>query len=177
MNTLSTRVKLLGSVVVMSVILWFGGSVVRMAIGYDLFIPGTLNLKHFLTPSEINYSIRVFALTGFYTAVCYGVAWLSVLLLLIMVSKKLKENGWLFMALILFLLASPIELYQIQFDIKLIQFTQNNEFRTLLGSSQFFEIFMQKFTPKLSGLGFVSILANGIAILFCIWQPLKKVNK
>lgn len=177
MNTLSTGVKLLTSIVVVSVILWFGGSVVRMAIGYDLFIPGTLDLKPFLTPSEINYSIRVFTLTGFYTAICYVVAWISIVVLLIMLKKQLKEHGWLFMAFILFLLGSPIELYQIQLDIKLILFTQNTDFRSLLGSPEFFQMFMQKFTPKLSGLGFVSMMANGIAILYCVWQPLKRGNK
>jgi hypothetical protein len=174
MNTLSFGVKLLASIVVLSIVLWFGGTVVRVAIGYDVFVPGTLLLKPFLTPTEVNYSIRIFTLAGFYTAVCYIIGWISSIMLMFMLRKKMKANGWLFMAFILFFLASPIELYQIQFDVKLILFTQNLDFRTLLQSSEFFEMFMQKFTPRLSGLGFVSIIANGIALLYCIWQPLKK---
>ncbi|MBI3259807.1 MAG: hypothetical protein HYZ54_10090 [Ignavibacteriae bacterium] len=174
MNTLSTGVKFLMSIVVLCAVLWFGGSVVRMAIGYDLFIPGTLSIKPFLSPSEINYSIRIFSLAGFYTAVCYAITWLSSVILIIAIRKKLKANGWLFMAFVLFFLASPIELYQMQLDIKLLLFTQNYDFRSLLDSQQFFELFMQKFTPKLSGLGFASIFANGIAFLYCIWQPLKR---
>ncbi len=177
MNTLSTGVKLLMSIVVLCAVLWFGGSVVRMAIGYDLFTPGTLSTKSFLTPSEINYSIRIFTLAGFYTAVCYAVTWFTSALLMIVLRKRLKENGWLFMAFALFFLASPIELYQMQLDVKLLLFTQDYNFRSLLESTQFFELFMQKFTPKLSGLGFASVFANGIAMLYCLWQPLKKVKQ
>lgn len=173
MNTFSIGVKFLVSIVVVCAVLWFGGSVVRMAIGYDLFLPGTLNLKPFLTPSEVNYSIRVFSLAGFYTAVCYAITWVSSAVLMIILRKKLKANGWLFMAFILFFIASPIEIYQMLFDIKLIQFTQYLDFRSLLENKQFYEVFMQKFTPKLSGMGFVSMLANGIALLYCVWQPLK----
>jgi hypothetical protein len=40
-----------------SATLWFGGGLVRTAIGFDVFLPGTLDIKPFLTQEQINYSI------------------------------------------------------------------------------------------------------------------------
>lgn len=174
MKDLSTGAKSIASLVAVCIILWFGGSIIRFAIAFDVFLPGTLTLKPFLSPIEVNATIRLFAITGFYTAACYAITWLFSILLIILLKGKLKDNGWLFMAFVLFFLASPIEMYQMWFDIRLLELTQRIDYRTLMASNDMLEIFMERFSPKLNGIGFISILTHFTMILYFIWQPLKK---
>ncbi len=61
MKDFSTGAKCIASLVAMSAVLWFGGSIVRYAIAFDVFLPGTLTLKPFLTPGEVNATIRLHA--------------------------------------------------------------------------------------------------------------------
>jgi hypothetical protein len=49
-----------------AVSMWFGGGIIRNAIAFDLFIPGTLELKPFLNIQQINYSIRLIGITSYY---------------------------------------------------------------------------------------------------------------
>ncbi len=174
MKDFSTGATCIASLVAMSAELWFGGSIVRYAIAFDVFLPGTLTLKPFLTPGEVNATIRFFAITGFYTAVCYAVTWVFSIVLMILLRGRLKVNGWLFMSFVLFYLASPIELYQMWFDVRLIELTQRIDYRSLMATNDLLTIFMERFSPKLNGIGFISILAHFTVLLYVIWQPLKK---
>lgn len=174
MKDFSTGAKCIASLVAMSAVLWFGGSIVRYAIAFDVFLPGTLTVKPFLTPGEVNATVRFFAITGFYTAVCYAVTWVFSIILMLQLRGRLKANGWLFMSFVLFYLASPIELYQLWYDVRLIELTQRIDYRTLMATNDMWLIFAERFSPKLSGIGFISILAHFTVLLYGIWQPLKK---
>jgi hypothetical protein len=157
--------------------LWFGGGIIRNALAFDLFQPGTLLYKDFVQPAQINYSIRLFGITGYYTVAGYAGALISALGLFITMRPRLKQNGWLFMAFILFFLYIPAELYLVYLDIALINRTNQIDYVSLMQDAGLRSLFEQRFHPMLTATGFLSLLSYLTAILFLAWQPLKRIRQ
>ena len=156
-----------------AVSMWFGGGIIRNAIAFDLFIPGTLELKPFLNIQQINYSIRLMGITSYYTIIGYIISFICALGIMFLQRAQLKKSGWLFMALIIFFLCSPIEFYQMYLDTKLVYLTNTIDFISLLQADKLLIVFRERFDPRLTAAGFLSFLSYITALLFLAWQPLK----
>lgn len=164
--------KALLAVFFFAVSMWFGGGIIRNAIAFDLFIPGTLELKPFLNIQQINYSIRLMGITSYYTIIGYIVSFICAVGIVVLQSSQLKKSGWLFMALVLFFLCSPIEFYQMYLDAKLVYLTNTIDFVSLLQADKLLIVFRERFDPKLTAAGFLTFLSYITALLFLAWQPL-----
>lgn len=156
------------------VIVWLGGGIVRAAIGFDIFVPGTLDRKPFLTDSQINYSLRLYGITAFYTLFGYGATLLGAVGLTISFGRALKGYGGVFMALILLYLCVPIEVYAAFLDIKLIQASQDISFDQLMSGTHLQILFAERMDSKMTAAGFLTIAAYLTSIIFLAWQPLTK---
>lgn len=165
--------KALLAVFFFAVSMWFGGGIIRNAIAFDLFIPGTLELKPFLSFQQINYSIRLMGITSYYTIIGYIVSFICALGIVVLQSSQLKKSGWLFMALVLFFLCSPIEFYQMYLDAKLVYLTNTIDFVSLLQADKLLIVFRERFDQRLTAAGFLTFLSYITALLFLAWQPLK----
>lgn len=159
--------------VALSGIIWLGGTVVRAAIAFDLFVPGTLTLKGDMPPDAQAQTLRLFARTSFYTLVSYGVvvclgAWLW------FQHKHLwRERGGLFIGGILVLLYIPIEIWQGYYDVFLVQAVQYAPY-TAFPLDVAKQLLIKRMTI-LSGAGpFLSILGYFSAVFFLIVQPMRK---
>lgn len=159
-------------------IIWFGGSIVRAAIGFEIFeskpeLP--INLK--LDKAIILEIIRLHNSTSFYTSSAYLTAVLSSIFLIIMLRKELKPRGWLFMSFILFYLSFPINLVFIYFDINLY-YTLNSglvkDFYDANVQKYFFERYKENPYVISSTLSFLTSLT---IILILIWKPLEKTEE
>ena len=165
--------KVLITIAALGIMIWLGGSIVRTAIGYDLFLPGTeLVLKQFYAEQIQIHTVYLYTITSLYTGIGFILSFLSVIILFIMWRRNLKIYGWLFMAFVLFFLAAPWQLYLIYLDIRLIW-----SFNTLgyipFGSSIINDYFLPQFLrfKVASPLTFLAILTS---ILLIIWRPLDK---
>lgn len=157
--------------------LWFGGGLIRTAIGFDLFLPGTLELKPFLAKEQINYSLRLLGITAYYTITGYILCFLSSLVLLMSMKGKIKLRGWLFMGSTLFYVFVPYELYVAWLDLQLIVQTNSIDFVNLLKDDGLLNLFSQRFHPWMTAVGFLSLLSYISALLFLAWQPLNVIEK
>ncbi|MBM2815921.1 MAG: hypothetical protein HW421_2683 [Ignavibacteria bacterium] len=153
-------------------LLWFGGSIVRTALAYDLYIPGTKILKEQFTEAIKLHTLQLYALTATYTIAGYLAAFISAIFLCIYWRKSLKSRGWLFMAFVLFFLASPVQLYTVYLDIRLSLSFYFNEIK-FFSNTQIIDYFLFRFdnipATSATALAFLAIIT---AIIYIIWQPL-----
>ena len=157
--------------------IWFGGSFLRSAIAYDLFIPSeNFQLKETYSDELRMHSVYMFSTLAAYTNISYGIAWGAVVLLILNVRKELKQKGWLFMSILLFMIASPIEIMKIYYDAKLswaIYYENVRDFYNPVVSEYFIDRFKNISFNTMSSL---SLLANFTIIFFMIWKPLDRSN-
>jgi len=154
-------------------ILWLGGSVVRSAIAFDLFVPGSeMVLKDGFNDTIGLHTVHLFAVTAFYTAVGYSVAFLSAIILCFKHRSDLKLHGWMFMAFVMFFLTAPVESYLIYYDVQL-NYALNAGPITSFGDPAVTEYFIGRF-KDLSLPAVMSLLAGVTSMLILAWRPLDK---
>ncbi|MBI5325956.1 MAG: hypothetical protein HZB41_11910 [Ignavibacteriae bacterium] len=158
----------------MGFFIWFGGSIIRTAVAYDLFIPATeLTLKNYYSEELRIQTVKLFAIGAVYTDISYGIAFISTVLLCIYWRKNIKERGWLFMAFVLVFISAPVELALIYLDIQLsLGLYYGNEI-IKFSDKIINDYFMFRYT-KMVIPSTMSFLAFISAIIFIIWRPLDK---
>jgi hypothetical protein len=166
--------KLLLTLIALGFFIWFGGSVIRTIIAYDLFEPGTaLVLRDYYTEELRINVVRLFAMTALYTDIAYCVALVSSVLLCIYWKGGFKNRGWLFMSFVLIFLTAPVELYQIYLDIKLNLGLYIGEDIINYSNKIVKDYFLFRIT-KMTIPSTISFLAFITAIIFTIWRPLDR---
>lgn len=163
--------------IILGVIVWLGGSVIRNAIAYDIFIPGTLTRKPFLTDTFIFHTVRLYTLTAFYTIAGYASVLIGMIFLTIGNRNKLKKMGWFFMIVVLFVLAIPAEIYLILFDIELIGTLQSSTDSGTI-NPRLADIFFKRFSTdsyasQASGL---TMMAYITSLSLYAYRPLDKTK-
>ncbi len=157
-------------------IVWLGGGIVRAAVAYDLFVPGTaLQLKDWYSDVERVNTIQLYRSGGYYTIYGYGFAFVSAIALCVIYKKQLKKRGWLFMAFVLFFLAAPVEIYLAYLDIKLML-----AFNDLAVNHFSDQSVKDYFLYRFENLGIpsaLSFLAVATSVLLVIWRPLDDKRK
>lgn len=176
-GTVKPLVKLFLTFTILGIIVWLGGSVIRNAIAYDIFIPGTLIQKPSLDAISVNNTIRLYSLTAFYTITGYALVCIGMLFLLFQNISMLKKKGWLFMIVALFILAIPAEVYLILFDIELVKTLQssadNYTINTRLSDTFFRKFSSDSFASQASALTMMAYITSLILFAF---RPLDKTD-
>lgn len=171
--------KLFLSLSVLGAVLWLGGYVVRTAIAYDLFVPGTLTFKTSFPDDAVAQTLRLYSRMSFYTLYGYGAVLLGFVPVFFSLKKRWRSYGWLFMAGWLFLLYIPVEAAVIYYDAQLFRIIPNTDAlvafdidaakRVLLDSLQL-KVFggFGQVARSLAFFGYIT------AILVALWRPLHK---
>ena len=170
--------KILLTLFVFGFVAWFGGTLVRTMIAYDLFIPGIeMELKPQYTNETRMQNIYLFSITALITGIAYVVAVTSGMILAFFTRKEFKEKGWIFMTFCLFVLTIPIQTYFIYMDVKLAQvvyFQAVQDFFHPDVQKYFVERFIDATNASLRGIMLLSALT---CMLYSIWRPLEnKIN-
>ncbi len=174
MNTaihLSTTQKMLLFLAAVSGIIWLGGSTVRAAIAFELFIPGTLTFKPAMSADAVLQTIRLFGITAFYTMVSYGLFAVLGGTLWLMLRRTWKVRGGLFIAGALIALYVPVEAIQMFYDLKLVLLVQDGSLTLDVGK----ELVLKRISV-LSGAPLLAMLGYFTAVWFLILQPMKRGN-
>ncbi|MEK7263512.1 MAG: hypothetical protein AAB071_03260 [Bacteroidota bacterium] len=156
----------------LGLILWLGGVFLRAVISNELLQAGTLEFKPNINPNaeRIIYSLIANASSVVLTG--YILTWISGVVFLITTSFSPKEHGWLLMSAVFLYFLTPVEVYTIILDVKmmLLNFYGSNdlvEYRKLLIHR----------LGALSGVPFIAILCY-LTMLGCIiFQPLRKLKE
>lgn len=170
--------KILLTILAFGFSLWFGGSVVRSTIGFDLFEPTTnLELKQNYSNEIQMHSVYLYATTSLYTGIGFIAAFLSSIALAVYWRKHLKARGWLFMSFALFFIASPVEFYLVFSDLKLsiaVYLDNVRDFASLPVTDYFYNRFKNPGIATPSALAFLAMIT---AVIYVVWRPLDEKQK
>jgi hypothetical protein len=155
--------------IVVGTIVWLGGINIRGMVGFDLLQVGTIDFKPNIHPFVERAVYGLIAQSSMVIYVAYVIIWISGIIFLKTSPFRLKENGWLMTAAILFYMFTPVEIYSMVLDLKMwyIDHLGSNdlvEFRKLLIHR----------LAALSGVPMIALLSYYTAIVIAVLQPLKK---
>lgn len=170
-------IKLFLTLIAIGAILWLGGNIMRSVIAYDIFEPvKDLPVKTDKPYDALFQTAYLYSMLSLYTTIGYIMCFVSVLFLTFKLKDKLRKSGWIFMAIVLFLLFSPIEFIRIYYDFQMswvIFIEEVRDFYHGYINDYFIERYRSIWFTSLSTL---SVFANITAIIFIIWKPLELTN-
>jgi hypothetical protein len=158
--------KIIAFVAASAGVVWLGGSVVRAALAFDLFVPGTLTFKPELSNEATAQTIRLFGVTAFYTLIGYGIFVVLAFGLWIAARRLWKRSGGVFIAGMLVFLYIPVECVQMWHDVQIIMLIQDSPSPLLLDAGVLAEaktLVLKRFSvlsgvPLLAGLGYFTAI-------------------
>ncbi len=156
-------------VFIIAMVIWLGGINIRAMIGFDLLQTGTLDFKPNIHPFVEHAVFGMIIQSSMVVDTAYVIAWLAGFVFLFSTYLKLRQNGWLVMAAILFYLFTPVEVYTMILDIKMI-------YLDYLGSQDLVEyrkLFIHRL-GALAGVPMIALLCYYTMIGVLIFQPLRR---
>lgn len=159
--------KIFASVAIASGSIWLGSYLLKLFMVYQLFEPKNLSLKNKFISIDMDVFLSVF-LPAFITPfAAYVIMVICILIFLLTTKISFKENGWLFITLMIVLLTLPFEIYLMLIDYKIITMLIHNSFNSdmLLG------LFVERITA-LNAFPLIQILSYISIFFLIIFKPL-----
>lgn len=166
-------IRIFTSIYVLAIAVWLGGSLIRLAVAYDIYVPATeLSMKTHYTDELRLHTVRLFGMGALYTDIAYGCAIFAVIILLILMKGKMRIKGWPVISFTLFLLTVPLEVLMIYFDIRL-NLAIHNGLLTTFNSDLVRDFFISRFT-KFNFVSPSAYLCGASSLIFSIVRPLDR---
>ncbi len=165
--------KVVFTIALIGFALWLGGNVTRNAIAYDfLEIKEQIGIKQQIEMQEYWYGLYHFTNLGAYSSAGFVILFVSAITLIFANFKNLKLKGWMFMAIVCFLLAFPINCLLVYYDIKLGLAIYYENIRDV-SNIAFEEFFLNRYTDvTINVLSNLSYLLCFTSAIILIWKPL-----
>jgi hypothetical protein len=172
MNKISTFSKLIAFISLSACSVWIGSYLTRLFLVYNLFEGVDLRLQSFISEQNIN-GILISILPAILTHFISFILMLLAFIIFILTSKlRLKENGWLFIIVIIVLILSPFEIYLMTIDYKTINILLSQNF-----DANQVVLLLKERIKVLSSFPVVEVISFISIFYFIIFQPLTKLNK
>lgn len=111
--------KVILVLLILTTIVWLGNTVSRMMFTYNIFENSQLAIKSFLTDTVLKGVLIVHQPMVSISIFSYFLMLLLFALFLITSKLRLRDNGWLFISILLILFTAPFEIYLIIKDFSL----------------------------------------------------------
>jgi len=171
--------KLLKTLILVSFAIFFGISIARSVIFYDLYslneTTGQLELRTEFSPGiQYRSMFHFFALSA-YTSVSYIAFFVFSILYCALNFKKIKYEGWLFMNLVLLVLISFFEFYVIYRDIIVSLGIFYDKINNI--NSPIIKNYMEfKSSGNVSIFSGLSFIAQINIFIFMVFKPLRRIE-
>lgn len=154
-------------------VVWFGTSITRMVVGFDVFVPGTLELKTTHSEGVRLHTIWLFTLLGGWTGWAFGVATVGGLGTAVMLRSQYRTHGYLMMATILFALLIPVQAYVAWQDYTLWTLFDRTSGMPLAQPAEILRVFLYRYTTTAVNVMIgMSMLAALTILLVITLRPL-----
>lgn len=172
MENLKTSSRIILFLTILTGALWMGSYFTRLMTSYQIFEGNNFALRDYLTGGNLPAVLRSFQPAIITTFVLYILFILFFISFLVTSGIKIKNNGWYFIIIVLILITTPLEIYLMTIDYRLI---------SLLGTPGFdfssaVELIIKRFRI-FSSFPVIEILCYCSAIYFIIFKPLTKKEK
>jgi hypothetical protein len=167
--SISTSVFALGGLV------WFGTTLARMIVGFDMFNPGTTVLKTAQAEAVQLHTVWLFTMLGGWSGWAYVVTSLGGLAALLLSMRSWKDKGWILMSGLLFATTLPGQVWIILQDIQLWTLFDSGTGLPLASAEDVMGVFLHRMTDVTSSVvnGLTILMAFTIALVLA-WQPLRR---
>jgi hypothetical protein len=148
--------------------LWFGGYLLRILLTFQLYEPKDYILKQYINSQNLSGILTTLNTAVTYTLIVYPIFILTFIMFLVISKINLKNEGWLFIILLIIVITMPFEIYLMVFDYNIAG-------RVFAGSFNANDI-MTLYTKRMSILSSFSLieLFSYCGIIFLIvFKPLR----
>lgn len=150
-------------------ILTLGGQFIRLSVIYDLYIPGTLTLKSWYPWQIQHQTIKLYANAFVYCGIGYIIATIGSIVAAILSFSHLRQKGWMFMGIILWLLAVLFSATSIYSDFQLATYLLSPSANTSQALTM-----VTTSLQKESVYFLVSLLCQISVVVVIVFKPLEK---
>lgn len=149
--------------------IWLGANLSRIILTFYLFQGNHFQLKPFITDAFLQPIFYILNPLLLLTSITYPLFFLFLILFVLSARIKLKQNGWLFIILILVITLAPFEFYLINLDYKIL----TSVFYSAFDPHYILDMTIKRF--KILGSFPLIHLFSFFAIIYLfIFQPFKK---
>ena len=167
--------KILLTLLVFGLILWLGGAIIRTATAYEIYNPFTeLELKTEYSNAIRMHTVKLFTYGSLYTGTGFVMAFVGFLTLAYYWREEFKHRGWMFMSLVLFLIASTWGIYELILDIRLSYLVKAGMLD--FGDKLINDLFAKRFSTY-APWATISYMSAVAGVLIIIWRPLNNIRK
>ncbi|MCL4546970.1 MAG: hypothetical protein M1495_00185 [Bacteroidetes bacterium] len=161
--------KIILSLAITSFTIWLGSYVARQLVVYQLFEPINLDLKNLYNVQNLTSVLETIFPILMLNLISYP-AFLILFFVFIFSSKiKIKNEGWLFIILMLVIITAPFELYLSFLDYKVVKLLYESSF----DSNAVVDLLRKRITA-LSSFPMIEVFSYVAAIFIAIFKPLRK---
>ncbi|MCK9211473.1 MAG: hypothetical protein M0P61_11610 [Ignavibacteriaceae bacterium] len=149
--------------------IWLGANLSRIMLTFYLFEGNHFDLKPFITDAFLQAIFYIINPLLVLTSITYPLFFICLILFVLSSRIKLKQNGWLFIMLILVVTLAPFEFYLINLDYKILT--------TVFGSTYDPRFILELTIKRFKILGSFPLihLFSFLALIYLsIFQPFKK---
>lgn len=168
MQNLNKISKIFLYVCTLSGILWFGGYLSRILLTYQLFEPRDFVLKSYVTDQNLGGIFYTLNSSVTFTLILYLVFLVSFILFISTSGIKLKEEGWLFVILLIVLITAPFELYLMTLDYQIA----TKVFYSAFVPKDILAIYIKRM-KLLSSFPLIEIFSYCAILFLIIFKPLR----
>ncbi|MDH7514479.1 MAG: hypothetical protein QHI48_01200 [Bacteroidota bacterium] len=154
----------------------------RAIIANEFFIPGTLEFHPEITMDQECTLFQLLYATSILVLICYLVVLVSAVMTLRTLPLRVKENGWLLMAALLFFLFLPVEAFTGYLDVKFILLWRKTltaiQAQGLQVYAEFSGAMRETLSHRIGALGGLPVIATlcyFTAIAVIVFKPLRTV--
>jgi hypothetical protein len=162
-------------------IFWLGGFAARSLVGNEFFVTGTLEYSPTISLDQERTLFQLIYAGTFVVLISYVVVLVSMIMITRKIPLRMKDNGWLLMAAILFFLFIPVEIFTGYLDVKFILLWATTKDTLQTQGLQVYEqhstIMRETLSHRIGALGGLPVIATlcyFTAIVISIWQPMKR---
>jgi len=168
-NFQSKSNKIALTLLIISAVFWLGGINVRTLIGNELLDYDQFEFRTSIPPDRENTLFQMISNASILIAISYTIVLISAIWFISTTRLKVKENGWLLMAAILFFMFVPVEIYTYYLDMRFILLFFSNP----PDHDELLRIFGERI-GALSGLPVIAVFCYYTIIPIVIFKPLRK---
>lgn len=155
-------------------VVWLGSSVVRMVVGFDVFVPGTLQVKEQAEVARLQ-TIRLHTLLGMWTDWSFLVCTIGVVGTIILLGRTFKRYGWMLMCAVLFVLVVPVQAWVAWYDYRVFMLFDGVSGASLAPTAEIVDVFLQRQQNAILNICSGLALLSGFTIVtLAVWRPLHR---
>lgn len=172
MHKLNNISKILLTITLIFGSIWLGGYIARHLVIYQFFDPDNFKLLDIYNNSTSQNSIRLIQSLLVLNIITYSIFLIFLFLFIIVSRINLKQNGWLFICLLIVLITAPFEIFLLTKDYEILLQIVNVKFDSLNVLT-----LIKNRIEVLSSFSIIEIFAYISMFFLIIFKPLTKLNE